>query len=137
MTTAFYAALLAILFVALSIYVIRSRRRLKVALGDGNKDGMRQATRAHGNFAEYAPLFLILLGLAEHQGLPWWAVHLLGALFLLGRLLHAYGVAFKERYKQDRVENLSFRVRGMVLTFTTILACAGILLAQYAITLLG
>lgn len=137
MIVALYASLLAILFVGLSINVIRNRLKLKVALGDGGKERMNQAMRAHGNLAEYAPIFLILLGLAEYQGLPDWAVHLLGAVFLVGRLSHGYGVAFKERYTLTSVENLAFRSNGMVLTFACIVSAAVIVLVQYLLTIVG
>ena len=137
MTTALYASLLATLFVALSYNVIRNRQTQKIALGDGGKEVMRKAMRAHGNFSEYTPFFLILLGLVEYQGLPAWAVHSLGLLFLAGRLSHAYGVAFREKLEDDRLENIVFRVRGMILTFTAILLCAGIALTQYCVALLG
>ncbi len=137
MTVALYASLLAFLFIALSFNVIRNRLKMKVALGDGGKDAMQQAVRAHGNLAEYAPIFLLLLGLAEYQGLPTWAVHVLGTVFLLGRLSHAYGVAFRERYTLTSVENLAFRSRGMILTFTCIFSCAVIILVQYILATLG
>ena len=137
MTTALYAALLALLFCALSINVIRSRRTQRVALGDGNNATLRQAMRAHGNCAEYAPIFLILLGLVEYHGLPFWGVHALGLIFLAGRLFHAYGVGFKERYGEGSVENVKYRVRGMGLTFTAIVSAASILLAQYVMSLVS
>ena len=69
MVAAFYAALLGLFFVGLSIHVIRGRRRLRIALADGNQEEMKRRIRAHGNFAEYAPLFLIMLGYAEYEGL--------------------------------------------------------------------
>lgn len=116
-----YAALMAIFFVVLSIRTIRQRRKLKIGLGDfGNKD-MQRTIRVHANFAEYVPLGLLMIYLVEQSGVYAWFVHLLCLGLLVGRLLHAYGVAQSK-------ENFTFRVAGMSLTFTVLLASAAHLL---------
>lgn len=51
-----YAGLLALMFVALSARVIVRRRSAHAALGDGDDNDLSRRIRAHGNFAEYAPL---------------------------------------------------------------------------------
>ena len=66
--TAFYAALLGLLGAALTINVIVNRVRSKVDAGDGGVAKLAQAVRAHANFAEQAPLALIVIGLAEMLG---------------------------------------------------------------------
>jgi len=60
-----YAALLAMLFVALSIRTLRLRRRLRIGIGDAGNEQMLRAMRVHSNFAEYVPLTLFLIYLAE------------------------------------------------------------------------
>lgn len=116
-----YAALLAIMFVVLSIRTIRQRRKLKIGLGDaGNKD-MQRAMRVHANFAEYVPLCLLMIYWVEQSGVYAWFVHLLCLGLVAGRLSHAYGVS------QLR-ENFRFRVTGMSLTFAVLIACAAHLL---------
>jgi uncharacterized protein len=116
-----YAALLAILFIVLSIRAIRQRRSLKINLGDaGNKD-MQRAMRVHANFAEYVPLCLLMIYLVEQSGVYAWFVHALGMGLLVGRLSHAYGVSQKR-------ENFRFRVTGMSLTFAVLIASAAHLL---------
>lgn len=112
-----YAALLAIMFVVLSIRTIRQRRKLKIGLGDaGNKD-MQRAMRVHANFAEYVPLCLLMIYWVEQSGVYAWFVHALCVGLLFGRLSHTYGVS------QQR-ENFRFRVTGMSLTFAVLIACA-------------
>ena len=112
-----YAALLAIMFVVLSIRTIRQRRKLKIGLGDaGNKD-MQRAVRVHANFAEYVPFSLLMIYLVEQSGVYTWFVHALCVGLLVGRLSHAYGVS------QQR-ENFTFRITGMSLTFTVLVVCA-------------
>ena len=80
--------------------------------------------RVQANFAEYTPFALLLLFLAEYSGLAGFWLHLLGALLVLGRLSHAYGVS------QDP-EPLKFRVIGMVLTFSMLLLSALAILVLY------
>nr|WP_323893986.1 MAPEG family protein [Aeromonas allosaccharophila] len=60
-----YAALLALLFVLLSIRTIRTRHSRRVALGHGDDPAMLRAMRVHANFAEYVPLALLLIYFVE------------------------------------------------------------------------
>lgn len=116
-----YAALLAVLFVYLSIRVIRMRRTARVAIGAKGHPGLERAMRVQANFAEYVPFTLVLLVMLELNGLTPSILHGLGAVLLAGRGLHAYGVSHEP-------ENLRFRVTGMALTFTIILVAALLLL---------
>lgn len=89
--TLFYAGLLGLVFLALAFRVVGLRRSLKVGLGSGGHEVLDRAVRAHGNFAEYVPLTLLLLALVEAgTAAPVWLVHLLGLLLLLGRLIHGF-----------------------------------------------
>jgi uncharacterized membrane protein YecN with MAPEG domain len=119
-----YAALLAVLFVVLSIRVIRLRQGLRVGLGDAGNSQLQRAIRVHANFAEYVPLGLLLIFLVEGQGASTLLVNVLGMGLLLGRLCHAFGVS-------QASENLRFRVCGMVITFLTLLTSAAYLLFTY------
>ena len=131
MFTPIYAALLGLMLIGLSINVIKGRREFGVSLGDANNLAINRRIRAQANLAEYAPIFLIMLGFAEHGGLPLWAVHLLGLVFLAGRIMHAYSVLKAEQYENHKLSaNPIWRIRGMMLTFNTIGLLAFILLAQ-------
>ena len=124
MTTALYAALLGLMFVALSINVIAKRRQLMVGLGSNGETNLERRIRVHANFAEYVPFALLLMFLAEHCGLASIYLHISGIALLVGRLSHAYGVS-------QLKEPLKFRVFGMILTFSVlILSAAAILLLQ-------
>lgn len=113
--TPLYAALLALIFVGLSIRTIRLRRRYRVGVGDGNHAELQRAARVHANFAEYVPLALLLVYFAETSGGPLPLIHALAIALFCGRLLHAYGVS------QVR-ENYRYRTAGMVLTFSVIIS---------------
>lgn len=119
--TAVYAALSALLLVLLAVRVIGRRQTARIALGTGGDRDLEQRVRAHANAAEYIPLALILLGLAEGLGAPALALHALGLLLLAGRGLHALHLS-------GALPDLRWRVVSMSLTFTMIgLAALGLL----------
>jgi uncharacterized protein len=126
--TAFYAALLAVLFLVLSVRVIGWRRERRVEFGHGEDAELLRRMRVHANFAEYAPFTLLLMALAESMAPPDVLVHLCGLLLIAGRLLHAYGVS-------QAPPVMRYRVYGMWLTFAALGLAAFICLALSALFL--
>ena len=118
-----YAALIAVLLVFLAARVICARGRARVSLGDGGDAALARAIRVQGNCAEYAPLALLLLALAELSGASNAWLHVLGTVLLAGRLIHAWGVSREN-------EDLRYRIAGMSLTFFALiggaLTCLGL-----------
>ena len=115
--TAFYAALLGLIFVRLSTRTIQLRRKVKTALGDGDDAELKRAIRAHANFSEYTPIGLLLIGMGENLGTYPLLVHALGFFLLCGRCLHAYGLSqVKEDYR--------FRIFGIKMTLNVIIVSA-------------
>lgn len=108
--TALYASLLVPLFLILASRVIRARRGARVAVGDGGDTSLMRRMRVQANFAEYVPLALLLLALAESLGSNLWLMHGLGIALLVGRLVHAFGMSQTE-------EEFTFRIVGVVTTF--------------------
>ena len=103
----------AILHVWLSLRVSQLRRPLKIGLGDGGNEVLQRRIRAHGNFTENVPLFLILLGLLELAtgGSLWlWGAAI---LFVLARLLHVFGM--------DRPGANWMRVAGIAISWLALL----------------
>lgn len=132
MITGLYAGCLGILLVLLSLNVIRFRRRNRVALGENGNFELTRAIRAHANFVEYTPMFLVLLALAEFQSLPAIAVHLLGVVFVIGRVLHAYSLLIHERYVDGVIQhNPTWRMVGMMCSFNVLGILSLILLIQF------
>jgi uncharacterized protein len=104
----------ALLNIWLGLRVSALRRQFRVSV--------ETRMRAHANFTEYTPFFLILLGLIElAKGSPSW-LWLVAILFILGRLLHPFGM--------DRPAPNALRMIGTILTWGTMIG-----LAAYAITL--
>lgn len=112
--TPLYAILLGAFFLFLSVRVILGRRGTSIGLGHGDNSDMERRIRAQGNAAEYIPLGLILLFLAEYQGLPLLWVHVAGVALLVGRVLH--GLSLTYPYKQ-----VPFRVPGMAITLAALI----------------
>jgi uncharacterized membrane protein YecN with MAPEG domain len=117
--TPLYAALATIILLVLSVRVIALRRSLAVGLGTGGHAALEQAIRGHGNFTEYTPIGLILLGSAELAGATAGWLHAIGILLIAGRAAHALGLA-KSRGSS------AGRSVGMVLTFTALLIGASV-----------
>ena len=115
--TTLYASLLGILLIALANKVSKNRRRARVSLGHGSDTSLERAMRTHGNFIEYVPFSLLLLVLLEVEVTEMWLLHLLGAMLLAGRLLHAYGML-----NPDGV--IAGRFWGTALTWLMILSCS-------------
>jgi uncharacterized membrane protein YecN with MAPEG domain len=113
-TTATYAALLGIVYVAISAYVSFVRGKTDIGLGDGGNPAMLVAIRRHGNFAEYAVIGLLLMALAEAGGLPATWLHVSGSLLVAGRLIHPFGLGAEGG-------RFPARVAGMLATWAAIL----------------
>ncbi len=113
----FYAALLALLLMALSLNVIRLRWRHQVGIMDAGHKDLALAIRTQGNFIEYVPLALILMFFDEAVKYPSWEIHVLGAALLLGRIAHAWGLLQSEGRTVGRA-------LGVALTFSVIFAAA-------------
>lgn len=119
--TLFYAGLLAIWFLVLSIRVVQGRD--KVSLGDGGDPLMLRRIRGHGNFAEYVPLILLLMVMLELSGLQAWLLHVLGVTLVVARLLHGVSLGFTEHWKFGRFY-------GTLLTFILLLVAGGLAVFQ-------
>jgi len=91
------------------------RLKTNTLLGAGDSSEMLQSIRAFGNLSEYAPLAIIMLGLLEFQDVASWKLHLLGSIFFLCRILHAYGMAISR-------ESTPYRLAGIVGTWLIILS---------------
>ena len=90
--TAFYLAVLALLYVALSLQVIRLRLMNRAAFGDSGNIALRSAIRAHAHFAEYVPITTLMIAFVEAAGASTLRVHLLMGALVVARVLHPIGM---------------------------------------------
>jgi len=108
--TPIYLACAVALYSFMAFAVIGHRRRRRISIGDGGKKDFARIIRGHANFAEYVPLALLAIGVAELSGVAPAPLHICGIMLLLGRGLHAYCFLFTP-------VGMKLRVSGMVLTF--------------------
>ncbi|GAC1373877.1 MAG: MAPEG family protein [Aquirhabdus sp.] len=113
--TPLYTGLLSLLYLILSYRIIVLRGQ-GVSFGDGGNPVLLRRIRAHGNFAEYVPLILIMIGILELSHLPTVLLHVLGITLVIARVLHAYALSFRESFKFGRFW-------GTTLTFLLLLVC--------------
>ncbi len=113
MITPFFAGLLTLLYIYLSVEVIVARRVNGIGLGDGGNVDLQRRMRVHANCAEYAPLGLLLMFMAEFQDMPKWLILTTGLTLLVGRMVHAFGVGGTR-------ETGGSRTIGMALTLTAL-----------------
>ena len=91
-TTALYAVPLGAIYFGLWMNVARTRVALKQSIGDGGNTLLHERIRAHGNFAEWVPIVMTMMMLAEGLGVPSGFIHVSGALLVIGRLAHPFGL---------------------------------------------
>lgn len=118
--TALYGALNALFNIFLANNVSTLRRRHKVSLGESEVPGMQVAIRAHGNNAEFVPLAIVMMLLAELCGGSSALLHAFGGTLLVARVAHAVGLPRKS-------PNV-YRFAGTALTWAMIAGCAGYVL---------
>jgi len=101
-TTLCLAAAAVLINFWLSMRCGQVRAKAKIGIGDGGNELLMRRMRAQANFIEQAPMTLLLYALIEATGKsPSWLVYL-GALFLLGRVAHAFGMDSADGFKAGR-----------------------------------
>jgi uncharacterized membrane protein YecN with MAPEG domain len=118
--TAFYLAILALIYAVLALQVARLRRDNRVLFGDADNGRLRIAIRVHANFIEYVPIIALLVALLEMSGMSPTRVHLLMGALLLSRLLHPMGMAARPGTWQFNAG----RICAMLLTLAVLVAAA-------------
>ncbi len=106
------ACVAGLILIWLSVRVIGSRVQNDMLIGTGESEELLYKVRTHGNFSEYAPLFLIILGAVEGAGGHTTVLMALSVLFIVARVFHVFGMGTNA--------NLKLRQIGVVGTFLSI-----------------
>jgi hypothetical protein len=121
------AAILVILHFALALNVSLTRQRTKTGIGGGDDPAgpMNKAVRAHGNSAEYAPIFVALFLYFLLSGAGGW-VAWVAILVTASRVLHALGMLWSQSFNRPphplrAVGALGTYVGGFALGFALLL----------------
>ncbi|HEX4937551.1 MAG TPA: MAPEG family protein [Candidatus Kapabacteria bacterium] len=127
--TAYYASLMAIILVYLAVRVTLCRRRFQIGLGDGGNQELSVLIRAHANALENIPFTLVLMLLAELNGLAPAYLHAAGIALLVSRLAHAYGfIVARGAYARARAFGI---LVNWILLLALAFANVGLVYAQY------
>lgn len=86
-------AVLIILQAILMILVGMHRIRNRVNLGTGDDPALERKIRRHGNLAENAALFIVVLALAEMTVVPNDIIRIIAIVFIVGRIFHAIALS--------------------------------------------
>ena len=113
MVTLVTAGCCGLLYFILSFRVVQLRQAHKISLGDGGSDPLLSRIRAHGNFAEYVPIILILMALIEMRTGVTELLTSTGIVLFLVRISHAFGMA--------RTAPNPFRVAGAAGTWIVLI----------------
>jgi uncharacterized protein len=118
-TTLFALPLIAIWFI-LWMGVTSTRPTYNASIGDAGKPELLLKIRRHGNFIEWVPFVLVLMILAEAQGANATLLYAAGALLLLGRIAHPFGLKIDNaghplRYVGNGTNILATAILGFAL----------------------
>ena len=104
-----------ILILSARVIALRGGSFLKfLSFNNFGEEALQRAVRAQGNLIEYAPIFLILLFIAEYNGTHPHMLYMTATLFMIARLMHGVAFGFM-KYSPF------LRVSGTLLTFLCIL----------------
>ncbi|MBB5711193.1 MAPEG family protein [Sphingomonas xinjiangensis] len=107
------AAALINFWLAARVGQLRIARRISV--GDGGDPQVLARMRAHANFAEYAPVVLLLIALIEFAvGTQLW-LWVVAAIFVFGRILHGFGMDGSMRLRQIGIATTMLIMLGLAL----------------------
>jgi hypothetical protein len=123
MITSFYLALTMVLWVVLGARVAAFRNSAKIGLGTQENRELEKRVRVHGNLAEHAPMVLLGLAALEIMNAAPVILHAAGGVWILARLLHAFGLSRSSGYSLGRF-------LGTLLTWTLMLVMAIMLLIR-------
>ncbi|WP_372964237.1 MAPEG family protein [Marinobacter sp.] len=120
--TAVFAAVIGLLLLVLSGLVVKYRLKYRMGMGVNEDPEFGAAVRAHANLVEYAPIGLIMLAIAELNGVSNTLIYWTGMALVAGRILHAFGMI------NGKGGEHKARMIGILLTWLAILVAALLLL---------
>ncbi|MGE4170257.1 MAG: MAPEG family protein [Candidatus Margulisiibacteriota bacterium] len=113
--TSLFAGIMTLFYVRLTLRVVGFRKTYKVLLGDGGHDVLKAAISGHANFAQYAPLGVLLSFLCEIQGVSPYFMGPLIILFMAGRVIHYIALTNFTLKDPIRIRRLGMRLTLMPL----------------------
>lgn len=119
------AALLGLLLVLLAGQVSRLRIQLKISLGDGGNKDLSRFIRLHANTVEQAPIFLLMALIYELAAGSSAQLMAVCALFVVSRLLYAWGMWGRGFSRQRQLGALGSYIAQVWIAVALLVAAAG------------
>jgi len=107
--TTLFTSIFIIMYLVLTIFAIRARRKVHIPVGSGGDENLLRASRAHGSFIEHTIFFLISIFLLENNGVNQIYLYTVGFIFVIARTSHAISFYLKKGI---------LRQAGVILTLT-------------------
>jgi uncharacterized membrane protein YecN with MAPEG domain len=120
--TPIYALATAFITLALWFRVTSYRGGNGISIGDNGDVNLLQRVRQHGNCVEWSSFILIMMILAEGMDAPALYLHITGALLVIGRIAHPFGL---------KIDNAGHPLRYVgngtnILAALNIMVCLGV-----------
>jgi len=90
-----YLSLLSLTALTITIGIVKVRMKTGISLGDGDDDNLKRVMRVQSNLLENLLPFSILFILLELNNTSIILLHTIGTVFLIARLIHAFGFSKK------------------------------------------
>ncbi len=116
-------AALVLVGLGLGLRVIVMRLTMKVGIGDGGHRVLKRAIRAHANFAEWVPLTILALAAAELRGWGPTVIGGLGAVLVVARIGHGFGLSRFIGVSIGRTGGMSLNL--IILLVAAVMAAVG------------
>lgn len=130
--TLMYASIFAIFALVLSFRAgsLRGKSGVSILFGEPVNMELAEKVRAHQNFLEYVPLFLIAFGAIELAGGSSMFLYIVGDLLIVARIAHAIGLKHDNMAHPGRLIGA-----GGTALLTLVTACYGLWLSVNALFL--
>lgn len=122
------AAAAAVLNVWLSLRIGAVRQASGVSVGDGGSDALHRRMRAQMNFVENTPFVLALIAAIEISGNLSLVLALIGAIYFLARIAHAFGMDGGRWAKGRMVGTIVTLLVQLSLALAAVLVATGTIL---------
>jgi len=90
-----YLSLLSLTALTITIGIVKVRMKTGISLGDGDDENLKRVMRVQSNLLENLLPFSILFILLELNNTSIILLHTIGTVFLIARLIHAFGFSKK------------------------------------------
>jgi uncharacterized membrane protein YecN with MAPEG domain len=131
--TSLFASISALIYLKLTLQVVRLRKQNQIAIGNGGNPELSAAINSHSNFSQYIPISLIMVGLCEVQGIPKALLALITGCIIIGRVIHIRAITDANLVHPIRLRGIGMRLTLFPMLFLAILLALVPILSQFGV----